>query len=282
MYADDVAAVVTAPTSHELEQKLNYTVQRLEWWFRLNGLALNREKTMFIVFQLNGAPPPPYSVTADNHTALQMVRTTKLLGFHIDSALTWGYHIDELCSKLGRAHFALRRLASTASRSVVISCYFATVLSLLTYGVELWARAADAGRAFRMQKKAVRAIVGAPNDAPCRELFKELNIMPLPCELICQVALFTHKNLDVFQQRGVNPHRAMRSNKLSHLLITPKHDLRKSERSVYVMGPSVYNRLPNTIKKDAASIVTFKLKLRRWLLDHTFYSLDEFYELPNQ
>ncbi|XP_047995904.1 uncharacterized protein LOC125233817 [Leguminivora glycinivorella] len=180
MYADDVAAVVTAPTAHELEQRLNSVVLQLERWFKVNGLVLNKEKTMFLVFQLNGKAAPPLQVTAGQQHVLQMALTTKLLGFNIDSGLKWDHHIEELCSKLGRACFALRRLASTASRDVVLSCYYATVHSLLTYGVELWARAADAGRAFRMQKRAVRAIAGVPDDVSCRELFKEsLHTQPL-------------------------------------------------------------------------------------------------------
>ncbi|XP_063531441.1 uncharacterized protein LOC134742322 [Cydia strobilella] len=280
MYADDVATIVTAPTTGELELKLNSVVRRLELWFRLNGLALNRDKTCFLSFQLNGSAPSAYLVTADQ-TTLQMVQSTKLLGFQIDSGLTWDQHIDEICSRLGRACFALRRLASTASRSVVLSCYFATVHSLITYGVELWARAADAERVFRMQKRAIRAIAGVPEDASCRELFKELNILPLTCEHIFQVALFTHKNYHAFRQRGVNESRAMRSNKLAHLLVTPAHKLSKSVRSVYISGPSVYNRLPDVIKKDATSTVVFKSRLRKWLLSHTFYSISEFYELPN-
>ncbi|XP_061729284.1 uncharacterized protein LOC133534207 [Cydia pomonella] len=279
MYADDVAAIVTAPTTRELEHKLNSVVQRLELWFRLNGLALNRDKTCYLSFQLNGAAPPTYSVAAEQ-TALQMVQSARLLGFQIDSGLTWDQHIDDICSRLGRACFALRRLASTASRSVVLSCYFATVHSLITYGVELWARAADADRVFRMQKRAIRAIAGVPDDVSCRELFKELDILPLPCEHIFQVALFTYKNYDAFRQRGVNESRAMRSNKLAHLLVTPAHKLRRSEKSVYISGPSVYNRLPDTIKKDATSAVVFKAKLRKWLLNHLFYSVNEFYELP--
>ncbi|XP_063379476.1 uncharacterized protein LOC134666254 [Cydia fagiglandana] len=279
MYADDVAAIVTAPTTRELEHKLNSVVQRLEFWFRLNGLALNRDKTCYLTFQLNGTAPSPYSVTAEQ-TALQMVQSARLLGFQIDSGLIWDQHIDEICSRLGRACFALRRLAGTASRSVVLSCYFATVHSLITYGVELWARAADADRVFRMQKRAVRAIVGVPDDVSCRELFKELDILPLPCEHIFQVAIFTYKHYDAFRQRGVNESRAMRSNKLAHLLVTPAHKLRKSEKSVYISGPSVYNRLPNEIKRDATSAVVFKARLRKWLLSHIFYSVNESYELP--
>lgn len=278
MYADDVAAVVTAPTDSQLERRLNSVVECLETWFRSNGLALNRDKTCYLNFRLNGGKLPSLRVTA-GQTLLEQVQTTKLLGFQLDSSLVWDAHIEGICAKLGRACFALRRLASTASRDVVRSCYFATVHSILTYGAELWARAADTGRAFVMQKKAVRAIVGVPDDVSCRGYFKELNIMPLPCELIYQVALFTHQNLGLFQRRGINANLALRSNRYHSRLVTPPHKLRKSERSVYIMGPSVYNRLPDTIT-NAASTAIFKHRLRIWLLDGVFYSISEFLELP--
>lgn len=181
--------------------------------------------------------------------------------------------------RLGRACFALRRLTHTATRNVVRSCYFATVHSTLTYGAELWARAADTNRAFVMQKRAVRAIMGVADDVSCSEYFRSLGILPLPCELLYRVAIFVYINFDLFQQRGINTTDALRSNKFPHRLITPPHKLSKSERSVYIMGPSVYNRLPADIV-DATTIYGFKRKLKAWLLEHSFYSTDKFYTLP--
>ncbi|KOB68734.1 RNA-directed DNA polymerase from mobile element jockey [Operophtera brumata] len=45
MFADDVAAVVTAPTTSDLKQKLSDVTKQLCDWFRINGLALNLDKT---------------------------------------------------------------------------------------------------------------------------------------------------------------------------------------------------------------------------------------------
>lgn len=218
------------------------------------------------------------NVMAGN-TALEQVHAVKLLGFYLDSSLVWDTHIDKLCGKLGGSCFALRRLASTASRDVVRSCYYATVHSSLSYGVELWARAADVQRAFAMQKRALRAMAGVPNDVSCRELFKEFKILTLTGELIYQVALFTHNNVDLFQRRGRNVARALRSNNYHYRLVTPKHKLKKSERSVYIMGPSVYNRLPDRIR-NAASTSIFRHNLKKWLIESVFYNINEFYMLP--
>lgn len=114
--------------------------------------------------------------------------------------------------RLGRACFALGRLASTAGKAAVRECYFATVHSVLMYGVELWA--------------------GMPRDAPARELFREYKILTLPCILIQQVAIFTHENLDLFKRKGSNPRHLLRSNRHENRLVTEPHKLTKLKKSV--------------------------------------------------
>ncbi|KAJ2952537.1 hypothetical protein O0L34_g6856 [Tuta absoluta] len=279
MYADDVAAVVTACTKQELEQNLNVTVQALDGWFRSNGLALNRDKTCYMIFNLNGKAPQPFKVYAGD-TQLKLVKSTKLLGFHVDCALTWESHIDHVTAKLGGACFALRRLANTATREVVRACYFATIHSNVTYGLELWGRAADWERAFVLQKRALRAMAGIADDAEsCVPLFREFNILTLPSEYVYQIALFTHVNLDNFKRKDENKRHNLRSNALKQQLATPFHKLARSEKSVYIAGPSIYNRLPHAIR-DAASTVIFKNKIKKWLSEHQFYSVDEMLKFP--
>ncbi|XP_063389660.1 uncharacterized protein LOC134675379 [Cydia fagiglandana] len=140
-------------------------MEQLHQWFQSNGLALNKEKTCFITFKLNGHPSPTLKVCMGG-APIQQVSCTRLLGFQLDSALTWESHIDELCGRLGRACYALRRLASTAGLCAVRECYYATMHSLLTYGVELWARASDWNRVFVMQKRAVRIMAACDKGSP--------------------------------------------------------------------------------------------------------------------
>ncbi|XP_073954845.1 uncharacterized protein [Choristoneura fumiferana] len=174
MYADDVAGIVAAPNVDCLENRLNDAANQLSRWFRLNGLALNLTKTHFIHFYLGSRTPRPLQVQAEG-VVVEQVRFTNFLGFQIDSKLSWGSHIDKLCCALGSACFALRRLARVVPRYAVRSCYFATIHSLLQYGAELWGRAADYQRVFRLQKRAVRAVVGGfynqPNKLPYRKIF---------------------------------------------------------------------------------------------------------------
>ncbi|XP_061710654.1 uncharacterized protein LOC133520301 [Cydia pomonella] len=278
MYADDVTAVVSATAERGLEEALNLVMEQLHQWFQSNGLALNKEKTSYMTFKLNGHRSPTLRVSAGG-APLQHVASTRLLGFQLDNALSWETHINELCGRLGRACFALRRLANTAGRGAVRECYFATVHSLLTYGVELWGRASDWRRAFSMQKRAVRAMAGKAVDAPARDIFRDLKILPLPCLFINQVARFMRENLDMFNCRGINTNYNLRSNRHHNRLVTEAHRLARSERSVYVLGPSVYNRLPDTIR-NATSIAAFKVRLKNWLSQELFYNYQDFFDLP--
>ncbi|CAG9114812.1 unnamed protein product [Plutella xylostella] len=240
MYADDVAATVTGSSVEDLEERLCVVAGQLAKWFRINGLALNPKKTHLLHFNLAGRRGRPLQVILENET-LSQVNETCFLGFRLDSGLFWDAHIDWLCGRLGGACFALSRLAATVPSEVVRSCYFATIQSLLTYGIELWGRAADWHRVFVMQKRAVRA------DSSHRT----------------RVALFVRKNLQLYKQSQ----RARRAGQL----LAVQHRLARCAQSVHVCGPEVYNALPTEIK-DAPSLPAFKQYLKRWLVQHAFYT----------
>ncbi|XP_048480984.1 uncharacterized protein LOC125489344 [Plutella xylostella] len=266
MYADDVAATVTGSSVEDLEERLCVVAGQLAKWFRINGLALNPKKTHLLHFNLAGRRGRPLQVTLENET-LSQVNETCFLGFRLDSGLFWDAHIDWLCGRLGGACFALSRLAATVPSEVVRSCYFATIQSLLTYGIELWGRAADWHRVFVMQKRAVRAIARVRCDESARDHFIALNLLTVPSLYILQVALFVRKNLQLYKQSQ----RARRAGQL----LAVQHRLARCAQSVHVCGPEVYNALPTEIK-DAPSLPAFKQCLKRWLVQHAFYTVGEF------
>lgn len=226
-------------------------------------------------FNLNGHAALPINAYAGDDR-VQLVGDMKLLGFSIDSGLKWNVHIDHLCARLGSACYALRRLASTATGDVVRSCYFATVHSLISYGTELWAGAAEWRRVFILEKRAVRAIARVPDDVSARQYFTLYNIPTLPCVFIQQLAIFMHSNIENFAKKQVNTNHHLRSNKDAGRLAFVPHKLTKSGRSVYILGPRIYNHLPKSVK-DAPSSHNFKIRLKKWLLKSQFYDLEEYF-----
>lgn len=270
MYADDVAAVVTATSVDSLEEKLNVVARELQQWFSKNGLILNVKKTHFMNFNLAGRTIRPLNVALGN-SAIEHVSKTNFLGFVIDASLTWEAHIDALCAKLGRACFALWRLSATLPPHMVRSCYFASVQSLLQYGVEFWGRAADWLRVFRMQKRAVRAIVRVSQDTSARPYFRTLRILTVPSLVVLQAALYARNHLTDYPKLG-DGHKYNTRN-AQKLKAVPRR-LTKTAKLVHVMAPEVYNRLPTEITR-LSSFISFKNRLKAWLVEQTLYSFDE-------
>ncbi|XP_047991102.1 uncharacterized protein LOC125230117 [Leguminivora glycinivorella] len=271
MYADDIAAIITAQSVATLEGKLNDTAAQLAHWFDTNGLALNLKKTHYLVFDLSGRSPIPLCVSV-NGTALDQLSTTRFLGFEIDTCLKWDHHINKLSARIGSACFALGRVTRLVSDEVARSCYFATVHSLIQYGAELWGRCAEWERVFRLQKRAIRIIARVPHNTPARSLFIKMGILTLPAIVIMQVAVYVRSNLTAYKTHsmihGYNTRNA-------HKLAGVSRKLARSAKLTHVMGPAVYNNLPDTIT-SAQSLSSFKCRLRRWLVEHPFYDYNEY------
>ncbi|XP_063622457.1 uncharacterized protein LOC134794580 [Cydia splendana] len=271
MYADDVAAIVTAQSVDAIEEKLNETAAQLAQWFNVNGLALNLKKTHYLVFNLSGRSTRPLAVSA-NGTALDQLSSTGFLGFEIDTCLKWDHHIDRLSGRIGSACFALGRVTRLVSDEVARSCYFATVHSLLQYGAELWGRCAEWERVFRLQKRAIRIIARVPHNTPARPYFKKLGVLTLPAIVILQVAMYVRSNLSAYKTHSM-VHKYNTRN--AHKLVGVGCKMAKSAKLTHIMGPAVYNNLPFSIT-SAQSLGSFKCRLKRWLVEHPFYDYDEY------
>lgn len=273
MYADDVAAIVTADTVDGLEEKFNEAAEELARWFQRNGLVLNISKTHFIHFSISGRSSRSMSVCIGG-TSIHEVLSTTFLGFELDRGLTWAAHVDKLCKRLGSACYALGRLARLVPADMVRMCYFATVHSLLQYGAELFGRAAERERVFRMQKRAIRAIVRVSRRTSVRPYFAQLNIMTFPSIVISQVAVHVRRNIGSFPKQA-EMHCYNTRNAAVGWLVPTARRLAKSDRLTHVMGPATYNKLPEKVK-DAPNLDTFKKRLSNWLIKKTFYTYDEF------
>jgi hypothetical protein len=50
------------------------------------------------------------------------------------------------------------------------------------------------------------------------------------------------------------------------------------QRGVLFAGSKIYNHLPSNIREWTYDNNLFKLKLKRYLIEQTFYSLNEYYQ----
>jgi hypothetical protein len=143
----------------------------------------------------------------------------------------------------------------------------------MTYGIIFWGSSHYSDNIFKIQKRTIRVMMNVGNRASCRELFKKLNILPLHSQYILSLLLFVVKNIDEFKHNfdihSINTrHRSD--------LFPPSTTLSKYHKGVYYSGIKIFSHLPQCIKHLSCDIKKFKSALKKFLLQGSFYTLDEF------
>ena len=102
-------------------------------WSERNGLLLNTTKTKEMVIDLRRSRPPlqPINIRGKD---IEVVRTYKFLGMHLDDKLDWSANTDALYKKGQCRLFFLRRLGSfDVCREMLVMFYQAVMASVLFY-----------------------------------------------------------------------------------------------------------------------------------------------------
>jgi hypothetical protein len=123
---------------------------------------------------------------------------------------------------------------------------------------------------FKIQKRIIRIIMNSSRNASCRQLFKDLNILPIHSQYIYSILLFVTKNQDQFlsntQVHKINKRR-------TSAWYVPTANLTIYQKGVYYSGIKIYNHPPTAIKDLSGDKDKFKLVLKRYRLHKCFYSL---------
>ena len=105
IYADDTSLTVYANNDVELTTLLQIYMDKLKYWFDINNLKLNIQKTKIIPYfntkQTN-------DITIGN-IQIDIVDNYTFLGFYLDTKLSFNIHIDNLNMKLSKIIYLTKR-----------------------------------------------------------------------------------------------------------------------------------------------------------------------------
>ena len=108
----------------------------------------------------------------------------------------------------------------------------------------------------------------------CRELFKTMEILPLYSQHIFSLLMYVVNNKHLFTKNLEVHNHNTRSVNHFHPPIT---DLTKYQKGPHYTGIKIFSYLPTNIKNVANEIPVFKKTLKRFLLDNSFYFIDEYF-----
>jgi hypothetical protein len=108
-----------------------------------------------------------------------------------------------------------------------------------------WGGDTQSTKIFKLQKKVVRLIGNVKINISCRELFRALNILPVPCVYVLEIVCYIKVNNGELKQNldGHDHYICHRSDFQTKFC---RMDIFK--RSVNYVGVKLYNKLPNYLK----------------------------------
>lgn len=204
-------------------------------------------------------------LTYDN-TQISNIENIKFLGLMINNKLSRQSHIKLIIPKLNTATYTIRSLEQLLHQETLKYVYFSIAHSILSYGIVFWGMSSYSQTTFKIQKRIIRNIMNADSRTSCRSLFKQLQILPLQSQYILSLMIFVaNSQVHTFHTRSQND------------LHLPTANLTVFQRGVYFSGVKIFNNLPTDLKHTLYDVHKFKRALKRFLLEKSFYSLEEYY-----
>jgi hypothetical protein len=197
LFADDTSILFTHSNLTDFINNINTVFDTLNKWFDDNLLCINFEKTHYIHFVTKNSMPIDMHIGYDNKI-IPNVMYTKFLGLSVDNTLTWKTHLDLLINKLSTACYVIQAVKPYMSHSTLITIYYSLFHSVMAYGIIFWGNSTNSSRIFKIQKRAIRIIMGQKSRDSCRDLFKELKMLPFISQYIFSLLLFIVNNKNYF------------------------------------------------------------------------------------
>jgi exonuclease III len=273
LFADDTSIIVTSPNPTEFKNNVNKVFQDVNRWFNANLLSLNVEKTQFMQFVTKNNLLLDLNIMHRNKEIVN-IHNTKFLGLILDNTLSWKIHIDSIVPKLSSACFAIRIVKPFLSQESLKMVYCSYLHSIITYGLIFWGNTSYSNIIFRLQKRAVRIIMGIRGRDSCRKYFRELKILPLKSQYIYSLSLFVINNRHYFEANNEVHNINTRARFDLHY---PSSHLSMCQKGAYYAGIKVFNNLPAPVKDLSHNTKEFKVALKDFLYFHSFYTLDEYF-----
>ena len=164
--------------------------------FKSRRLKVNR--THYIQFTARNNNPKSEIKIVYDKKQITSVPSIKFLGIFLDDIMSWKYHIEYISSKLSAICYIIRSLKPYTSINTLKMVYHSYFNSIINYGLPFWGNSPQSIKIFRMQKNIIRIILGCRRRDSCRNLFRELEILPLASQYILSHMFFVIKNKNKF------------------------------------------------------------------------------------
>lgn len=269
-YADDTILLYEFSDGNQFEEKVREDMKTLVEYFRINGMALNINKSSFLVFHKKKSLRIPSKIQVDANNTLSRVSSCRYLGVEFDEHLTFQNHIEILRKKLISTVNLLRKLKWHLPTFVLRSIYFAHFHSHLHYIPFVWGFASESllKPLQTLQNRALKHVYKLPMRYNTENLFNGPANRILPVKgIIAQFTInFIHKsltnNIRTNIKFNLNRNNTKQNGQISRACGKPP-STNFGKRDIMHIAPILYNKLPKEVRESRFG--QFKIKFKKIL-----------------
>ena len=277
LFADDTNIYFEASDLFTLQKVVNRELRHVKKWLDANKLALNVDKTNFVIFHSHAKKLTEPIALKFGRKKISQADHVRFLGVLLDETLGWKPHLVELSRKLARSVGIFYKLRYYVPLDTLKSVYYALFHPFLTYGIVVW------GSTFEnllnpvrvAHKKVLRAMTFSDPTAHSSPLFYDLKILKLDDLYQLSISVFAYECqnniaplyfINFFTQTTDVHSYNTRSAARGDFFILQKNTLQYGLRSIRFNGAKIWNNIPPEIR-DASSVRNFKNNLKNLYFD---------------
>lgn len=273
LFADDSTIFYNGPSLDSNINDMQYDLERVTEYFRLNKLALNLSKTKVMHFGTKNTPSARRTSLIYNNITIDAVEKTKYLGVLLDYKLQWTDHIDAICKKIAGTVGILSKLGSFVPSPVLKDIYYALVHSRIEYCAFAWSAApcTHIRRLQTLQNRALKRCFGLHNRYNTFELFVNYanDVIPVKALGEYQYTILAH----AVWYRSIHTGLAFHKRDNNHntrqkgmLLDIPRANSKKGQGALSIRGATYFNALPPDLQSIRSPIL-FRRGLKRIMME---------------
>ena len=277
-YADDSNISFVSKSIKMVITNLQDDLNSITNWCNVNKMVLNVKKCNFMILCT-----PAKSRTFDQSNLnltidgklLNTVHTQSILGVTTDSSLSWRVQINNISksvSQLVGLLWGVRYFLDNNGKKLFFN---ALILPKLTYCISLWGKGPKDAMLclYRLQKRALRIILGCGIEVSSKELFTKYERMTIFDLYTYHVCVFMYKIKNdlcpgylssLFTMEQSNFIYNIRSYNEKNVKI-PFPRIEHYKKSLLFSGSTLWNSLPNNLK-NTDSLYDFKSMLKKYIL----------------
>ena len=137
LFADDTNIYFESDDLVYMQKVVNRELHKVTKWLEANRLALNNDKTNFIIFHSPQHKLTDHIVLKIGNKKIKQESYVRFLGVLLDSNLSWNFHLSELSKKLARTAGLFYKIRHYAQTDTLTLLYHGIFEPFLLYGLSV-------------------------------------------------------------------------------------------------------------------------------------------------